>query len=220
MATPEGLGVRDLPTNMLVTWAQRSSEDDADKCYVSMTVVAPDVTEPTIKLTNDEMHYQGKDKQGKEYTLHFEFYETIDAEKSKYHVTDRNATFHLQKHGDPKIAYWPRLTKQKARLHWLKTDFEKWVDEDEQEAKEEDPMAGMGGMPGMPGMPGMGGMGGMPGMGGMGGPGGLDFSQLAGMSGLGGDGDGGEGADSDDEDAPDGGAGGDEEMPALEEQKS
>ena len=43
-------------------------------------------------------------------------------------------------------------------MHWLKTDFDKWKDEDESE--DEDQMGGMGGMPGM------GGMGGMPGMGG------------------------------------------------------
>lgn len=71
----------------------------------------------------------------------------------------------------------------------MKTDFSKWVDEDEQEgaAVEEtedmDPMGGMGGPPGMGGMggmPGMGGMGGMPGMGGMGGgmPGGMDFAKV------------------------------------------
>jgi hypothetical protein len=86
--------------------------------------------------------------------------------------------------------YWPRLTKEKPNRNWIKTDFSKWVDEDEQDGEEEIDTAGMGGMDmasmmgggGMGGMPGMGGMGGMPGMGG--GPGGMDMASL--LGGMGG----------------------------------
>ncbi len=87
-----------------------------------------------------------------------------------------------------KEEYWPRLTKEKVRNAFLKTDFSKWVDEDEQEGVEVetedmDPMGGMDAMGGG-GMPGMGGMGGMPpgmgGMGGMGGmPPGMDFEKVS-----------------------------------------
>ena len=43
--------------------------------------------------------------------------------------------------------YWPRLTKEKVRLHNVKTDFDKWVDEDEQdEANEAGDMPFPGGM--------------------------------------------------------------------------
>jgi len=60
---------------------------------------------------------------------------------------------------------------------FVKTDFSKWVDEDEQDGEplkddDMDPMGGMGGMPGM------GGMGGMPGMGGMGGMGDMDLERV------------------------------------------
>jgi hypothetical protein len=85
------------------------------------------------------------------------------------------------------------LTKEKIRNAFIKTDFSKWVDEDEQDGAAAEPdtgdddmmsaMGGMGGMPGMGGMggmPGMGGMGGMPGMGGMGGmPGGMDLEAVS-----------------------------------------
>ena len=78
---------------------------------------------------------------------------------------------------DVELEYWPRLTKEKLKSPYIKTDFSKWVDEDEQESTtsfDDDPgMGDMGGMGGMPGMGGMGGMGGMPGMGGMGGMGGM-----------------------------------------------
>ena len=71
--------------------------------------------------------------------------------------------------------YWPRLLKDKAKMHFLKTDFDKWVDEDEQDAVPEDAMGGgAGGMPDMGAMGGMGGMGG--GDGGFGGIGEFAFS--------------------------------------------
>jgi hypothetical protein len=75
---------------------------------------------------------------------------------------------------DVEQEYWPRLTKEKSKNAYIKTDFSKWVDEDEQE--ETNPAAAMddemnfGGMDmggGIPGMPG-----GMPGLGDM------DFSQV------------------------------------------
>ena len=95
---------------------------------------------------------------------------------------------------EKKLEYWPRLTKDK--LPFVKTDFDKWVDEDEQDGAEkldDDGFDGMGGMPGMGGMGGMPGMGGIPGMGdfgsmmggGMGGMGGgmggMDFEKVSGL---------------------------------------
>lgn len=65
---------------------------------------------------------------------------------------------------DKKLEYWPRLTKEKAKNAFLKTDFSKWVDEDEQDGEPaiaEEPDLDMGGMGGMGGLGGMGGMGGM-----------------------------------------------------------
>jgi prostaglandin-E synthase len=29
--------------------------------------------------------------------------------------------------------FWPRLTKENQRFHWLKSDFNKWQDEDDSE---------------------------------------------------------------------------------------
>lgn len=69
--------------------------------------------------------------------------------------------------------FWPRLQKQPGKLSFVKTDFSKYKDEDEDDDEPAvDPQAGMNAqlaqmMSGMPGMGGMSGMGGMPGMGGM-----------------------------------------------------
>merc|ERR1739848_797947 len=70
--------------------------------------------------------------------------------------------------------YWPRITKEKLKVNWIKVVFANWRDEDESEEEVdktrdlERMMSQMGGG----GFGGMGGMGGMPGMGGMGG---MDF---------------------------------------------
>lgn len=55
------------------------------------------------------------------------------------------------------LEYWPRLSKEKIKTNWLKTDFSKWVDEDEQDGAAEeddqpDPMEAMGMGGGMPGI--------------------------------------------------------------------
>lgn len=138
---------------------------------------------------------------GKSYAFDLDFFSEIDTEvrlnprspnkrispharpqNSSKKLNSRALHFVLRKK-ELKEEYWPRLTKEKARNSFIKTDFSKWVDEDEQEgvaveADDFDPMGGAGGGGGMP--PGMGGMGGMPpGMGGMGGmPGGMDFEKV------------------------------------------
>ena len=33
-------------------------------------------------------------------------------------------------------AYWPRLLKGTQKVHWLKTDFDKWRDEDDSDVDE------------------------------------------------------------------------------------
>lgn len=39
-------------------------------------------------------------------------------------------------------AYWPALTKDKKKFHWLKCDFNKWNDEDD---SGDEGLGGMGG---------------------------------------------------------------------------
>lgn len=45
-----------------------------------------------------------------------------------------------------KDEYWPRLLKENKKLHFLKTDFDKWVDEDEQNEAPEEDFSQFGGM--------------------------------------------------------------------------
>jgi len=201
-----------------VLWAQRSSTDDASKNIIYLTINAPDIPEECLKseLTSTKLTFSGESKTRK-YAVELELYAEINENGSKEHHTGRGVEYVLEKK-ELVAEYWPRLSKESKKLQFIKTDFDKWVDEDEQEEVAEEVSnfnpgdmggAGMGG-PGMGG-PGMGGgaMGGMDFasmMGGMGGgAGGMpDMSQL--MKQMGG----GAGAGEEDED---------DEMPELEGDK-
>ena len=77
------------------------------------------------------------------YHVELDFYAEIDSENSATHHTERDVEFVLRKK-EMQAEFWPRLTKEKQRLHFLKTNFDKWVDEDEQDGvPEETPAAGM-----------------------------------------------------------------------------
>ena len=164
-----------------VTWAQRSSSTEAEKNYVYLTIVAADVPEDDLKLDIKEqsLSFKGTSTSKKlTYAIDLEFYAEIDPKESKISHSGRDVSLVLRKK-ELKEEYWPRLLKENKKMHFLKTDFDKWVDEDEQdEAPEDDmmnqmnPMAGMGG--------------GMGGMGGDGGFGGIDFSKLGAAQGAGG----------------------------------
>lgn len=189
-----------------VTWAQRSSTSDPTRNYVYLTISAPDVSASSTKLDlkPGSVTFSGHSETKKvTYEVELELFAEIDVENSITHHTSRDVEFVLRKK-ELKEEYWPRLLKESKKVHFLKTNFDKWVDEDEQDAVPEDDAAGgMGG-----GMPNMGGMEGMGGMGGDGGFGGIDFSKLGG--GAGGMPDMGDMPEDDDDE-------GDEEMPDLEE---
>ncbi|CAB9522535.1 Prostaglandin E synthase 3 (Cytosolic) [Seminavis robusta] len=205
-----------------IKWAQRT-----DSLYV--TIALSDVKNETINLTDKELHFKGK-SQDKDYEVNIEFFKPVDAEGSKYNVLPRSIQMHImKKKEDEDEEFWPRLLKDKAlEKNQVKIDWDRYVDEDEEEEGFDTSaldggmgMGGMGGMggggggfPGMPGgMPGMGGMGGMPGMEGMGNMGGMDMEalmkQMGDMSAMGGGPPTGEDEDGDDDDLDD--------LPDLEE---
>ena len=144
-----------------------------------------------IVLTDGELKFEGKSEE-KDYQVNIEFFKPVDAEGSTYKVLPRSVQMHILKKDKEEEEFWPRLLKDKAlEKNQVKVDWDRYVDEDEEEegfdmSNLEGGM-GMGGMPGgmpggMGGMPGMGGMGGMPGMGGD--MGGMDMEALVSAFGL------------------------------------
>jgi len=188
-----------------VLWAQRSSSSDPTKNSVYLTLTVADIAEKDTKLDiqADKLTFTGYSQIKKTtYSVTLEFFAEIVPEETKKNHTNRYIELVLRKK-ELKEEFWPRLLKAKGKVHFLRTDFDKWVDEDEQEGNpdDEDFMNKMGGMGGAGGG-GMGGMGGGPG-----GFEGIDFSKLG--AGPGGDmGDMPEDESDDDEE--------DEEMPELE----
>ncbi|KAG6005022.1 hypothetical protein E4U21_000537 [Claviceps maximensis] len=186
-----------------VLWAQRSSSDDAAKNFVYLTINVPDIPKDGLQLDLKPSGLTFTGTSGtlkRKFHVELEFYAEIDPEQSKINHTAKNIEIKLQKK-ELKEEYWPRLLKESKKLHFLKTDFDKWVDEDEQNEATEDDLSQFGGMGGMPG--------GMPGMGGD--FGGIDFSKLGGGAGMPDlDSMGGDDEDSGDDDEDE------EEMPALE----
>jgi len=185
-----------------VLWAQRSSKTEAAKNFIYLTISVPDVQPANLKL---QVKPQGvtfsghSDSLKRDYHVDLELYGEIDEKESKINHTAKNVEMVLRKK-ELKEEFWPRLLKDAKKVHFLKTDFDKWVDEDEQNEAPEDDLGGMGGMGGMPGMGDMSSM-----MGGGGGDfGGIDFSKLGGGADAGEE----EGEEEDDED---------DEMPELED---
>lgn len=156
----------DPPT---VLWAQRSSKDDAEKNFIYLTIVVPDAdpSQAEITLKPTSVSFKGFSKTLKRtYQVVLDLYAEIDEAASKVNHTSRSVELKLVKK-ELSDEYWPRLLKDAKKVHFLKTDFDKWVDEDEQDEAPADDFSQFGGMGGG-GMGGAmpGGMGGMPGMGG------------------------------------------------------
>lgn len=81
----------------------------------------------------------------RKYHVKLDFYADIDPAESKINHTSKNIEMKLQKK-ELKEEYWPRLLKDSKKLHFLKTDFDKWVDEDEQNEAPEEDFSQFGGM--------------------------------------------------------------------------
>ncbi|XP_048756972.1 uncharacterized protein LOC125667491 isoform X1 [Ostrea edulis] len=164
-------------------WAQRK-----DKLYV--TVDVEDCSEPQIELTETSLTFKARGGAEKKwYEAKIEFFKEVDPKESKYTVLPRNVPFVIKKKEEGH--FWPRLIKDKVKVHWIRTDFNKWKDEDDSDYEDESGDMDLEAM-----MSKMGGLGGMDNPMGM-------MNNMGGM-GMGGQEDGGkESEDSDDEDLPD-----------------
>ncbi|EEQ89518.1 hypothetical protein RJZ56_006564 [Blastomyces dermatitidis] len=181
-----------------VLWAQRSSSTEPEKNILFVHLGVPDVspTSAKLSLTPTSISFSGhSDTKKVDYKVDLELYDEIDVDNSKSSHTPRGVDLVLRKK-EAKEEYWPRFLKESKKVHFLKTDFDKWVDEDEQNAADADDFGNLDDMGGMGG-----------------GMGGIDFSKLGaglgGMPDMGDMGAMGEGGEDD---------GSDDEMPPLEEE--
>ncbi|KAF7592158.1 hypothetical protein BBP40_000645 [Aspergillus hancockii] len=128
-----------MSTHPEVLWAQRSSDSDAAKNVIFLTVNLPDIQEQTLKvdLTSTSLSFEAragntsKNIAEKDYAFSIKFFKEVDPDLSSKKLSSRSLYFVLRKK-DKGTEYWPRLTNEKARNAFIRTDFSKWVDEDEQ----------------------------------------------------------------------------------------
>lgn len=100
----------------------------------------------TLDLKPTSLSFTGTSSTLKrKYHVELEFWGEIDPAESKINHTAKNIEIKLHKK-ELKEEYWPRLLKESKRVHFLKTDFDKWVDEDEQNEAPEDDFSQFGGM--------------------------------------------------------------------------
>jgi hypothetical protein len=105
-----------------------------------LTISVPDVQASKLKLDlkPTSLTFAGhSDSLKRDYYVELEFYGEIDTQESKINHTAKNIEMVLRKK-ELKEEFWPRLLKDAKKVHFLKTDFDKWVDEDEQDEAPED----------------------------------------------------------------------------------
>jgi len=174
------------PAQATCVWAQR--ED-----YVLLTIQVEGCAKPDVKLTPEKLVFNGVGKIGKtdqSYLMEIEFMHPVIPEETKK-TEPLSTRFIVMKIVKKDKQFWPRLTKEKAKVNWIKVDFANWRDEDESE-EEDDKTRDLEKMMSQMGGGGFGGMGGMDGM---------DFGDAPGGMGMGDSDD--DEADSDDEKMPD-----------------
>ncbi|KAI3932400.1 hypothetical protein MKW92_017552 [Papaver armeniacum] len=113
-----------------VLWAQRS-----DKVY--LTVALPDAKNVTVKSEPQGLvSFSAKGKEGEKFDFSLELYGTINPEGCKTNIGLRNIICSIQKE---QKSWWKRLLKSDAKpAPYIKVDWNKWCDEDEEESEESD----------------------------------------------------------------------------------
>ncbi|KAJ6616168.1 HSP20-like chaperone [Mycena sp. CBHHK59/15] len=126
-----------------VLWAQRSSQFDETKNLVYLTVNLPDIRELSLEcaLGPTKIAFKAECPTGS-YYFEIEFFSEIIPEKSTRTLTAWSLFMVLFK--KVRAEYWPRLTAEKDRHAHIRTDFDKWLGEDEQGGSESRDGEGLG----------------------------------------------------------------------------
>ncbi|KAK9271085.1 hypothetical protein L1049_026674 [Liquidambar formosana] len=119
----------------LVRWAQRT-----DKLFI--TIDLPDAKDVKLKLDPEGKFFfsatSGVDKIP--YEVDIDLLDKVDVNESKASVGLRNICYLVKK---AENKWWSRLLKQEGKPPvFIKVDWDKWVDEDEEEDKHEEDKPG------------------------------------------------------------------------------
>eukprot|EP00927_Polykrikos_kofoidii_P080540 TRINITY_DN77425_c0_g1_i1.p1 TRINITY_DN77425_c0_g1~~TRINITY_DN77425_c0_g1_i1.p1 ORF type:complete len:181 (+),score=50.33 TRINITY_DN77425_c0_g1_i1:160-702(+) len=106
-----------------VLWAQRK-----DSVYLIVDV--KDAADVSVNLDEARLEFKGRDGDGGLYAFEIEFFAKVDRQASRW-STKRCPEFFLKKEAPDT---WPRVQKQ-GKLPWVKVDWGKWADSDEEDEK-------------------------------------------------------------------------------------
>ena len=134
--------------NAPIAWAQREN-------LVLLTIELDTVKVEELKITPTTFKFKGTTSDAT-YEANFDFYGEVKEDDIKKGQSTRYIELAV---GKKENAWWPRLLKDKVKVHWLKVDFGKWKEEDDSDVGGDDNMnfnnfdlsqftGGMGGMPG------------------------------------------------------------------------
>lgn len=124
---------------------------------VVLLLLPTDVKEETINLSDKELHFKGKSG-NKDYEVNIEFFKpgkcqwpldesrrssrasrfppphAVNSKESTYNVLPRSVQMHIVKAEDEDAEFWPRLLKDKLlEKNQVKIDWDRYVDEDDEE---------------------------------------------------------------------------------------
>ncbi|RZC83281.1 hypothetical protein C5167_046067 [Papaver somniferum] len=109
-----------------IKWAQRSDQ-------IFLTVDLPDANDVKLKLEPQGRFVFSATKDGIPYEVDIELYDKINAEESKVNNGARNIVYVIKK---TESKWWNRLLKQEGKPPvFLKVDWDKWIDEDDEKEK-------------------------------------------------------------------------------------
>ena len=119
----------------LILWAQRSP-------HLYLSVEVGDMKVDKLAIEEDKFTIRGQ-KGDDKYEADLELFGKLKGAEMRKIETDRRVEIVIPKE---KEEWWPRLLKEKSKVPWIKVDFDKWKDEDEEKEGGDDAFGGMGGM--------------------------------------------------------------------------
>mmetsp|Transcript_93131 Transcript_93131/g.263236 ORF Transcript_93131/g.263236 Transcript_93131/m.263236 type:complete len:170 (-) Transcript_93131:423-932(-) len=95
-----------------------------------LTIDLKEVQDLKVTLESDKVAFSGK-VGGSLYEFSFEWYAPIKKEESKW-STKRLIEFYLKKETEDT---WPTIRKDKGKAPWIKVDWKRWQDSDDEDEK-------------------------------------------------------------------------------------
>lgn len=110
-------------------WAQRQTT-----IFLRFEIL--DSKDANVEFVKDKIVLTANSSDGKtKYRNEFVLFKPIDVESSGFQIKARSIDCLVFKEGhDSKknpAGWWPRMTKEKLKIHWLGVDFGRWRDEDD-----------------------------------------------------------------------------------------